>query len=83
MSVQVPSITWEQLSDAAWNSRGDNQPSPQLFELSRPSVLGSCDAFVSHSWRDDADAKWDALQSWNRNFTDRFGRSPSVWLDKA
>lgn len=61
----------------------DNQPSLHLFELSRPASLGSCDAFVSHSWRDDADAKWDALQSWKQAFSSRFGRSPSVWLDKA
>ncbi|CAE7830117.1 unnamed protein product [Symbiodinium sp. CCMP2592] len=61
----------------------DNQPSLHLFELSRPASLGSCDAFVSHSWRDDADAKWDALQSWKHAFNSRFGRSPSVWLDKA
>mmetsp|Transcript_8850 Transcript_8850/g.20490 ORF Transcript_8850/g.20490 Transcript_8850/m.20490 type:complete len:509 (-) Transcript_8850:5-1531(-) len=61
----------------------DNRPSPQLFHLSRPAVLGNCDAFVSHSWRDNADAKWDALQRWSRTFNNQFGRPPSVWLDKA
>lgn len=30
--------------------------------------LGGCDAFISHSWSDDADAKWRALMSWKDRF---------------
>ena len=58
-------------------------------------ALGSCDAFMSHSWHDDADAKWAALQAWAMRFeaatasrrasdaATSSGRSPTLWLDKA
>ena len=46
-------------------------------------ALGSCDAFTSHSWHDDGDAKWAALQAWAMRFEKAKGRSPMLWLDKA
>eukprot|EP00913_Durusdinium_trenchii_P032962 g30857.t1 len=52
-----------QLSDL-----GSNQPSAELFERSVPASLGSCDAFISHSWSDDPGAKWAALISWRDRF---------------
>lgn len=61
----------------------DNQPSRDLFERSAPASLGDCDAFISHSWSDDADAKWRALMSWKDRFVCSTGRSPYVWFDKA
>lgn len=57
-------------------------PDPSLYELSAPTDLGFCDAFVSHSWSDDATAKWIALQEWCATFREQHGREPSLWIDK-
>ncbi|GMH87168.1 hypothetical protein TrST_g6224 [Triparma strigata] len=53
-----------------------------LFSKAQPSQLGKCDAFVSHSWSDDGEAKFKALKQWARKFKEKNGRSPNVWLDK-
>jgi hypothetical protein len=60
----------------------NNDPDPVLYQHSVPAGLGSCDAFVSHSWSDDADAKWVALQEWCASFRRLHGREPSLWIDK-
>jgi hypothetical protein len=57
-------------------------PDPSLYALSEPAVLGSCDAFVSHSWSDDASAKWAVLQEWCASFRALHGREPLLWIDK-
>lgn len=44
--------------------------------------LGHCDAFLSHSWHDSSDVKWQALQRWRTNFVLQHGREPYVWFDK-
>lgn len=46
-------------------------------------ALGSCDAFISHSFQDDGAAKWHALQVWGAAFAARQGAEPRVWLDSA
>ena len=51
--------------------------------LTESAPLGACDAFISHSWHDNAGQKWKALTVWAADFTQRFGRGPTVWLDKA
>lgn len=48
----------------------------------RPVSLGQADAFVSHSWHDPADAKWEALCAWSEEFRARHGRAPLLWIDK-
>ena len=49
-----------------------------------PCRLGAADAFMSHSWRDDAAAKWHTLGLWARAWGDaNQGRSPLVWFDRA
>merc|ERR1719433_2254780 len=47
-----------------------------------PVRLGEIDVFVSHSWHDDPDAKWQALQAWRVDFKARFKREPLCWIDK-
>eukprot|EP00928_Gymnodinium_smaydae_P012057 TRINITY_DN14395_c0_g4_i1.p1 TRINITY_DN14395_c0_g4~~TRINITY_DN14395_c0_g4_i1.p1 ORF type:complete len:590 (+),score=80.38 TRINITY_DN14395_c0_g4_i1:79-1848(+) len=47
-----------------------------------PMKLGAIDAFVSHSWHDDPEVKWNALQSWRQNFVSTHGREPVCWIDK-
>mmetsp|Transcript_100920 Transcript_100920/g.260837 ORF Transcript_100920/g.260837 Transcript_100920/m.260837 type:complete len:328 (-) Transcript_100920:84-1067(-) len=60
----------------------NRSPDPSLFQLSRPAKLGKCDAFISHSWSDDAQAKFAALQRWSDDFAARTGREANIWVDK-
>jgi hypothetical protein len=55
--------------------------SQDIFQRSQPALLGEIDAFISHSWHDDATAKWEALQTWCKDFRRKHGREPKVWLD--
>eukprot|EP00443_Scrippsiella_acuminata_P097069 CAMPEP_0115724854 /NCGR_PEP_ID=MMETSP0272-20121206/81001_1 /TAXON_ID=71861 /ORGANISM="Scrippsiella trochoidea, Strain CCMP3099" /LENGTH=530 /DNA_ID=CAMNT_0003168107 /DNA_START=8 /DNA_END=1601 /DNA_ORIENTATION=+ len=73
-SVDVSQLTFEDVQD--------NAPDPRLHALAEPAQLGHCDAFVSHSWHDDAAAKWEALQEWRRCFRAKHKREPRVWFDK-
>ena len=46
--------------------------------------LGFADAFMSHSWRDDATDKWHTLCTWADAFAAAHaGRSPLIWFDRA
>jgi len=60
----------------------NNVADPTLYAKSSQTCLTECDAFISHSWHDDADAKWMALQLWRQKFVAEHGREPRVWLDK-
>lgn len=53
-----------------------------LFAVSQPAILGEVDVFVSHSWDDDPDTKWEALQAWRRQFVAAHGREPLCWFDR-
>jgi len=57
-------------------------PDPALAALAQKVLIGHGDAFVSHSWSDDAEAKWAAIQEWREDFKKAHGREPLVWLDK-
>lgn len=46
-------------------------------------ALGSCHAFMSHSWHDSASAKFAALQGWAAKFEASKSELPLLWLDKA
>ena len=54
-----------------------------LSERTIKASLGECDAFISHSWHDSADAKWEALEQWALKFEQENGRPPTIWLDKV
>jgi len=58
-----------------------------LFGKTRCVALGECDAFISHSWRDDGNAKFERIGSWTaskRQASGDDGGSPlNCWLDKA
>ena len=51
--------------------------------LSRRIPLGSCDAFMSHSWHDPADDKWAALTEWAASFHVAWAREPILWFDRC
>lgn len=74
-SIRICDLTFEDLADRT--------PNPKLFERSVPAKLGDCDAFVSHSWEDNALAKWEALQDWRAAFLAQHKREPAIWLDKC
>lgn len=65
------------------NELATNRPSPAVFALSQAVKLGCCDAFVSHSWHDDAPAKWVAMNWWRSKFERDRRRGPHIWLDKC
>jgi len=54
-----------------------------LLQISELCDFGQCDAFLSHSWHDDPEAKWAALCDWSKEFQKEHGRSPTFWLDKV
>eukprot|EP00927_Polykrikos_kofoidii_P059356 TRINITY_DN5451_c1_g1_i6.p1 TRINITY_DN5451_c1_g1~~TRINITY_DN5451_c1_g1_i6.p1 ORF type:complete len:585 (+),score=57.01 TRINITY_DN5451_c1_g1_i6:66-1820(+) len=54
-----------------------------LYDLSIPWRFSECDAFVSHSWRDDADLKWNTMSRWCEGFRQQHNRDPKLWLDKV
>mmetsp|Transcript_20353 Transcript_20353/g.68281 ORF Transcript_20353/g.68281 Transcript_20353/m.68281 type:complete len:503 (+) Transcript_20353:74-1582(+) len=60
----------------------DNTPSAALQARSVPCKLGSVDAFVSHSWQDDADAKYAELCTWADAFRKEHHREPLLWIDR-
>jgi len=57
--------------------------SGRLFEQAFNIKLGTCDAFISHSWHDNPHVKWEALQQWRSDFIVKNRREPVVWFDKA
>ena len=74
-------ITLDRLTEA---EMAENTPNPELFKRSEPAALGSVDAFISHSWSDDAPSKWVALQQWRAKFrSEHHGQEPRVWIDKC
>jgi hypothetical protein len=60
----------------------ENKPNPLLYERSMVGKFGDVDAFISHSWSDPSDSKWESLQAWRKRFKARHGREPKVWFDK-
>eukprot|EP00927_Polykrikos_kofoidii_P049152 TRINITY_DN43271_c0_g1_i1.p1 TRINITY_DN43271_c0_g1~~TRINITY_DN43271_c0_g1_i1.p1 ORF type:complete len:591 (-),score=41.72 TRINITY_DN43271_c0_g1_i1:118-1890(-) len=54
-----------------------------MYSLSEPCNLGDCDMFLSHSWHDNAELKWEAITCWCEDFRETHGRSPRLWLDKV
>ena len=61
-----------------------NEPDPQLYLKTVEASLGLVDAFVSHSWHDDSELKWEQLQAYREDFKKKNGgREPLVWIDKC
>jgi len=72
--VSAASLTREDMSES--------RPNPELQRLAQRALLGHVDAFVSHSWSDNADAKWMQLQRWRAAFKHKHNREPTLWIDK-
>lgn len=61
---------------------GNVPPGPEFFALTEAVKMGECDAFLSHSWHDEPEAKWSVLQRWRQRFLRHHGREPRIWFDK-
>merc|ERR1719331_2748956 len=56
----------------------------EFFSMSRPVQNGEAiDYFMSNSWHDDKDAKWEKLEQIAHSFRRTHGRYPTFWLDKV
>lgn len=55
----------------------------ELYALSCHCSFSACDVFLSHSWHDDPQPKWDALEAWCEKFSRANGRAPTLWFDKV
>ena len=78
-AVRLSALSTEVIS----NSVASEEERALLHSYAEPARLGGVDAFVSHSWGDDAEAKYQALEQWARAFAYTHGRDPLLWLDKA
>ena len=61
-----------------------NNQDSGLFAKTGKASMGECDAFISHSWRDDPALKWQRMLEFKAEFESKSeGREPQCWLDKA
>ena len=75
VSIQISRLTEADMA---------NSQDSGLFEKTEKTSVGEVDGFLSHSWRDDAALKWQAMQKFKRDFEARNdGAEPKCWLDKA
>ena len=75
-------ISWEQMSYELMSSSSGGA---ETYNLSRPVRTGEqIDFFLSHSWHDNAEKKWAALEKHVERFKKSHGgRAPTFWLDKV
>eukprot|EP00913_Durusdinium_trenchii_P026227 g24606.t1 len=62
----------------------DPRPNVLLQALSTPCGLQemkTCHPEI-HSWHDDPESKWEALQAWRTAFKAQHQREPRLWIDK-
>ena len=61
-----------------------NNQDSGLFSKTVKVGPGDCDAFLSHSWRDDPQLKWQRMLEYKKEFEDKNGgKEPYCWLDKV
>ena len=75
-------VSYEALVTHTGALAGNTEVDRTLYGLTCHAVVGGVDAFVSHSWHDDADDKWRKLSGWCQNFRGSEGTDPRLWLDK-
>ena len=61
-----------------------NNQDSGLFAKTEKSSSGECDAFLSHSWRDNPELKWKRMLEFKTDFESKHnGDEPKCWLDKV
>ena len=77
-------FTGVQLSQLEASHLAASTVDPSCSRLAVRRQMGEIDAFLSHSWHDDASLKWSALQRWGRAFVkESGGRPPVLWFDRC
>ena len=82
--VRLSDVTVEDLADARTQAPRHG-PDGSLAKLAFDANLGEVTAFVSHTWHDDHEQRYDALQRWAkpRKSKDQDPGELIVWIDKA
>lgn len=71
------------LADVTLDEFSFNRPDPQCYLKSRECKFKQIDFFVSHSWSDNPEVKWEAIQRVRTEFkAQNGGREPMIWFDK-
>ena len=71
------------MADITWEEFAESTPNPKCFAKSKRCAFKEIDFFVSHSWSDDPEAKWEAIQGMRKTFkAENKGREPVIWFDK-
>ena len=70
------------LSQISLEKLANNQPDPSLHALTSPAVLGEVDGFISHSWSDPGETKYQLLHKWAAA-TACGSEGPLMWLEYA
>merc|ERR1712203_1320439 len=82
--IEWKNMTKELMQGAICGVEDQSFAANELFKLSRPVRRHErIDYFMSHSWYDDPEAKWEALQQLVDEFQAQNGRLPTFWLDKV
>ena len=71
-ALPLGSLTREELANST--------PDPALFNKTVPAKIDHVEAFVSHSWSDDGNAKFSCLSEWSSN---KAAGDMLIWLDKV
>lgn len=82
--IDWTSITIEIMTGAICGSQSSDLPANSWYALSRPVRPGeTVDYFMSHSWHDDAQLKFQKLTELAETFNKKHHRYPTFWLDKV
>uniref|UniRef100_A0A7S2FHB6 TIR domain-containing protein n=1 Tax=Octactis speculum TaxID=3111310 RepID=A0A7S2FHB6_9STRA len=83
-SNAIRCVAWEKLTlESMMNYNSKTSDEIDDYELSRPLGKGKhIDFFISHSWRDNAEVKWECLMHCAESFFKARGRYPTFWIDK-
>tara|TARA_B100000768_G_C11224823_1_gene352250 strand:- start:42 stop:1037 length:996 start_codon:yes stop_codon:yes gene_type:complete len=71
------------LADVTLEEFSFNRPDPQCYLKSKECKFKEIDFFVSHSWSDNPEVKWEVIQRVREEFkAQNGGREPLIWFDK-
>lgn len=73
------------LSSLSIEEMQHNKPDPAMHAKTVQARLGAIEAFVSHSWSDEGEAKFECLQAWGAlaNVTSSNATGAHIWLGKC
>ena len=76
LSQALGALRCVSMADVTWDEFKENTPNPKCFKKSRAATFKGIDYFISHSWSDDAEAKWQAVQKMRADFKKAHKREP-------